>query len=147
MPNGISVFQSPSQHCYPLEFMVASAWKSLKHDLKWDKTLCWCLSTSVPDLHVVLVHVWNWSLHWAVQICCSVRGSNVATTGRSRSEKRRMRNNSKSLEETQRLLKHLGCRDLNLHQQTGFSNLQRKILHPFFPNFSWRKKIGFIFPW
>lgn len=46
-----------------------------------------------------------------------MRGSNEAATGRSRSEKRRMRNNNKSWEETQRLLKHMGCRDLNLHQK------------------------------
>lgn len=56
-PTGFQ-FQSPSQSCCPLEFVVARAWKSLKCDL---------LSISALDLHVILVHVWNWSLHWAVQ--------------------------------------------------------------------------------
>jgi len=70
----------------------------------------------------------------------------MAATGRSRSEKHRMRSNSKSLEETQRLLKLVGCRDLNLHQQIVFFNTQRKILHPFSQNFSCRKKIGCFYP-
>lgn len=138
-PTGFN-FQSPSQRCYPLELMVARAWKSLKHDLKWDQTFCWCLSTSALDLRVVPVHVWNWSLHWAVQICCSLMGSNVTATGRSRSEKCRMRNNSKGLEETRRLSKHVRCKDWNLHQQAVFSNTQRKVLHQFSLNFSCSKK-------